>query len=93
MFFCAGACDSTARLLTESWASSTVVGTAAVTIVKVARLWTGRPESPSADVTARLEALERGVRDLQQEQADTQERLDFAERLLSKARDERQLGS
>src|SRR5437773_8874317 len=103
MFFCAGACDSTARLLTESWASScgaedseeghmdpavflvalvTVVGTAAVTIVKVARLWTGRPESPSADVTARLEALERGVRDLQQEQADTQERLDFAERLL-----------
>ena len=71
----------------------TVVGTAAVKIVKVARLWTGRPESPSADVTARLEALERGVRDLQQEQAETQERLDFAERLLSKARDERQLGS
>src|SRR6059036_1235554 len=64
----------------------TVVGTAAVTIVKVARLWTGRPESPSADVTARLEALERSVRDLQQEQADTQERLDFAERRLSKAR-------
>ena len=62
----------------------TVVGTAAFTIVKVARLWTSRPESPSADLTARLEALERGVQDLQQEQAETQERLDFAERLLSK---------
>ncbi len=71
----------------------TVVGTAAVTIVKVARLWTTRPESPSADVTARLEALERGVQGLQQEQAETQERLDFAERLLSKAREERQIGS
>jgi hypothetical protein len=71
----------------------TVVGTAAFTIVKVARLWTSRPESPSADLTARLEALERGVQDLRQEQAETQERLDFAERLLSKAREERQIGS
>ncbi len=70
----------------------TVVGTAAFTIVKVARLWTSRPQSLSADVTARLEALERGVQDLQQEQAETQERLDFAERLLSKAREERQIG-
>jgi len=70
----------------------TVVGTAAFTIVKVARIWTSRPESPSADVTARLEALERGFQDLQQEQAETQERLDFAERLLSKAREERQIG-
>ena len=70
----------------------TVVGTAAFTIVKVARLWTSRPESPSVDVTARLEALERGLQDLQQEQAETQERLDFAERVLSKAREERQIG-
>ncbi|PYO71537.1 MAG: hypothetical protein DMD64_14295 [Gemmatimonadetes bacterium] len=69
-----------------------VVGTAAFTIVKVARLWTSRPESPSADVIARLETLERGFQDLQQEQAETQERLDFAERLLSKAREERQIG-
>ena len=71
----------------------TVVGTAAVTIVKVARLWATRSESPSADITARLEALERGVQGLQQEQAETQERLDFAERLLSKAREERQIGN
>ena len=68
-----------------------VVGTAAFTIVKVARLWTSRLQSPSADVTARLEALECSVRQLQQEQAETQERLDFAERLLSKAREERRI--
>ena len=68
-----------------------VVGTAAFTIVKVARLWTNRLQSPSADVTARLEALEHSVQQLQQEQAETQERLDFAERLLSKAREERRI--
>ncbi len=70
----------------------TVVGTAAVTIVKVARLWTTRHESPSADVAARLETLERGVQGLQQELTETQERLDFAERLLSKGREERRIG-
>jgi predicted nucleic acid-binding Zn-ribbon protein len=69
-----------------------VVGTAAFTIVKVARLWISRSQSPSADDTARLEALERSVQQLQQEQTETQERLDFAERLLSKARDERRIG-
>ena len=46
-----------------------------------------------ADVTARLEALEGGLHDVQQELAETQERLDFAERLLSKAREERRIGS
>ena len=70
-----------------------VVGTAAFTIVKVARLWTSRLQSPSADVTDRLEALERSVEHLQREQAETQERLDFAERLLSKAREERRISS
>ena len=69
-----------------------VVGTAAFTIIKVARLWTSRLQSPSADVAARLEALERSVEQLQQEQTETQERLDFAERLLSKAREERRIG-
>ncbi len=68
------------------------VGIPAVAVIKVARLRATRPESPSADVTARLEALERGVQDLQQELAETQERLDFAERLLSKTREERRIG-
>jgi hypothetical protein len=69
------------------------VGIPAFTVIRVARLRASRPESLSAEVTARLEALERGLQDLQQEQAETQERLDFAERLLSKAREERQIGS
>jgi len=68
------------------------VGIPAFTVIKVARLRAARRESPSADVTARLEAVERGVQDLQHELAETQERLDFAERLLSKTREERRIG-
>lgn len=70
----------------------TVVGTASFTIVKVARMLTARREAPSAETTERLESLEQQVQALQQGQAETLERLDFAERVLSKARDERQLG-
>jgi len=69
------------------------VGIPAFTVIKLARLRAARRESPSADVTARLEAVERGVQDLQHELAETQERLDFAERLLSKTREERRIGS
>jgi len=68
------------------------VGIAAFTVVKVARLFATRRESPSTDVTARLEELQRTVQGLQQELAETQERLDFAERLLSKAREEPRIG-
>ena len=68
------------------------VGIPAFTVIKIARLRASRLQSPSADVTARLEAVERDVQDLQHELAETQERLDFAERLLSKAREERRIG-
>src|SRR3989442_15661967 len=70
-----------------------IVAIIAFAAVRIARLRATRPETPAADVTARLEALERTVQGLQQELGDTQERLDFTERLLSKARDERRLGS
>lgn len=63
------------------------MGTIAFTIVKVARIFATRRELPPSDLTARLEDLERGYEGLQQELAATQERLDFAERLLSKARE------
>jgi hypothetical protein len=43
-------------------------------------------------VTARLEAVEHGLQEVQQELIETQERLDFAERLLSQAREERRIG-
>jgi uncharacterized protein YceH (UPF0502 family) len=62
-----------------------VVAITAFVAAKIARRRAGRTESPSADVTARLEELERQL-------AETQERLDFAERLLSQARDARRLG-
>ena len=70
-----------------------IVAIIAFAVVKIARIRASRPELPSADVTARLEALEHGFEGLQQELAETQERLDFAERLLTKAREERRIGS
>jgi predicted nucleic acid-binding Zn-ribbon protein len=68
-----------------------VFGIPAVTVLKMARLRAARQESPSPDVTGRLETLEHDVQGLQQELAETQERLDFAERLLSKSREERRI--
>ena len=68
------------------------VGIAAFTVVKVARLFATRRESSSPDVAARVEELERSVQGLQQELAETQERLDFAERLISKSRAEPRIG-
>jgi hypothetical protein len=69
-----------------------IVAIIAFAAVRIARLRATRPESPSADVTARLEAVEHGLQSLEQELAETQEWLDFAERLLTKAREERQIG-
>jgi hypothetical protein len=63
----------------------------AIAAVKIARLRATRAELPSTDVTARLEAVEHGLQGLQEELAETQERLDFAERLLTKAREERRI--
>ena len=70
-----------------------VVAIIAFAAVRIARMRITHPESLPADVTARLEDLESGVQHLEEQLADTQERLDFAERLLTKAREERQLGS
>jgi len=69
-----------------------VVGIPAFTILRVVHLRAARPQSPSFDVTQRLEAVEHRVEELQQELAETHERLDFAERLLSKGREERGIG-
>src|SRR5438128_394397 len=49
------------------------VGIPALTVIKLARLRAARPQSLPADVTARLEGLERGLQELQQELAETQE--------------------
>jgi predicted nucleic acid-binding Zn-ribbon protein len=60
--------------------------------VKIAKIRAAPSASLPADVTARLETLEQRVDGLSQELAETHERLDFAERLLSQARDERRIG-
>lgn len=66
----------------------TTVGIAAFTVIKVASLFAAKRALPS-DVTERFEELENDVQVLRQELASAQERLDFAERLLSSARDDR----
>jgi len=70
-----------------------IVAIIAFAAIKIVRIAVNRPVSPPAEVTARVEELERVVQSLQQELAETQERLDFAERLLGKAREERRIGS
>jgi hypothetical protein len=64
----------------------------AVALVKLAQLRTNHPGSASSDVNARLEVVERSLHEVQQELIETQERLDFAERLLGQARDDRRIG-
>lgn len=60
--------------------------------VKIARLRAPQGGAASPEVIARLEALEHRLEGVQQELVETQERLDFAERLLSQAREERRIG-
>ena len=66
-----------------------ILSFAAVKITKM--LVEARGGSASRDAAARLEALEQKVEGLQHELGETQERLDFAERLLSQAREPRRL--
>jgi hypothetical protein len=69
------------------------VAIVAFAAIKIARIVASRPQAPAGDVTARLEALERDVDGLQQQLTETQERLDFTERVLSQAREGGRLGS
>ncbi len=68
------------------------VGIAAFTVIRVARLFAHRSQTPSTNIVERLEVLERTLRTVQQELVDAQERLDFTERLLSRAREEPRIG-
>jgi hypothetical protein len=70
-----------------------IVAILAFAAVKITRIRATRTELPSGEVTARLDALEGDVHGLHQELAETQERLDFAERLLTKGREEGRIGS
>lgn len=66
-----------------------VVGMAAFTVIRVAKLITGRSRAISPEVEERLDELEGTVQGLQRELSETQQRLDFAERLLTSAREQK----
>ena len=60
-----------------------IVGLIARATIKIAELRASNAK-PDAELAARVDELEGTVHSLQQEVAEAQERLDFAERLLSK---------
>ncbi len=68
-----------------------IVAIVAFAAVRIARIFAGGSRA-APDVSQRIEELEQTVQALQRELADTQERVDFAERLLAKGKDERGIG-
>ncbi len=70
-----------------------VVAIIARTTIKIAQVRAAHAELPSADLTARVEELESTVAGLRDQLTEAQERLDFAERLLTEARQERRIQS
>lgn len=70
-----------------------VVSIIARTTIKIAQVRAGQAELPTADLTARVEELERTVAGLQDKVTEVHERLDFTERLLTEARQQRRIGS
>jgi hypothetical protein len=73
----------------EPWHATIHVGLALAFGVWAQRL---RPGSGGSEFQTRLEALEIEVSKLRQELSETQERLDFAERLLAQRPDARRVG-
>jgi hypothetical protein len=69
-----------------------VVAIIAFAAVRIANNRANRSALASTDMPERLEILERTVNGIQQELAETQDRLDFAERVLSQTREERRIG-
>jgi hypothetical protein len=61
-----------------------IVAIIATAAVRVAKLWAPTPRAVDPDLTFKIEAMEQDLAALRQELAETQERLDFAERLLAK---------
>jgi len=70
-----------------------IVGIICGTVLKIARIRAGPIGRVGSDpeVLQRLDACEQELSALRQELSDTQERLDFAERLLAKAKETREL--
>jgi hypothetical protein len=65
-----------------------IVAIVCSTVVKIARMKASRDgQAVPREISSRMDALEQDVRTLQEELGQTQERLDFTERLLSKTRE------
>jgi Tfp pilus assembly protein PilN len=61
-------------------------------LVKIARQWRGA-QPQSAALEGRLEAVEQELAALHQGLSETQERLDFAERILAQSPESKRLGA
>lgn len=66
-----------------------IVAIVAWAAIKIAQIKASRSTDSSGDLAGRVEELERGLQGMQQQLAETQERLDFAERLLARGKEER----
>jgi hypothetical protein len=66
-----------------------VIAIVCVTIIKVAHVIGGqRPPAGLVDATNRLDAMEQEITDLRRQLTEAEERLDFAERLLTRGKDQ-----
>ena len=67
-----------------------IVAIIAFAVIKIARInAAGRSGDAPSDLVNRVEELEQGLQNMQQQLSETQERLDFAERLLAKGKEDR----
>jgi len=70
-----------------------IAAIAASGAVKIARIWAqGRAAGADPGTAGRLQALEEEVGALRQELRETQERVDFAERVLARGPEARRVG-
>ena len=73
-----------------AWTASIVMGG----LVKIAREFSrGRRHPEASSLEARMDALEHELRAVRRDFSETQERLDFAERLLAQSRERKHLGA
>ncbi|HEY7194105.1 MAG TPA: hypothetical protein VH439_10235 [Gemmatimonadales bacterium] len=64
-----------------------IIAIIAFAVIKIARINAARAADTPGDLAGRVEELEQGLQHVQQQLAETQERLDFAERLLAKGKE------
>lgn len=64
-----------------------IVAIISLAAVRIAKLWAPPMRGSDPELAMKVEAMEQDLATLRQELAETQERLDFAERLLAKPKD------